>query len=176
MVDLLDWAESNPDGGTLGDKEFDAEQVGNIRRNARQAIHKWLPARERFLQGFAKHHAFVRQVAPWMADTKSADYAMAQGILGGQPGLKEREDYEYWTAAAVEGHKVLMERAKVLADGQKAKAKPAATRAPASPGATRIVPPKVVDAKAAKIQAAKQNVEKNRSRSALAEYLSATED
>ncbi|CAK0780975.1 hypothetical protein CCP3SC15_850001 [Gammaproteobacteria bacterium] len=184
MVDLLDWAESNADGGKLGDKEFDAEQVGNIRRNARQAIHKWLPARERFLQKFSQHHEYAVKVAPWLKDTKSPDYAMAAGILGNLKGLKEREDFEYWAAAAVEGHKVLQERGKKLQAGSREQGvgsreqgagSRAITKAPASPGGTRVVPPKG-DTKAAAIQTARANVEKNRSRSALAEFLSATED
>jgi hypothetical protein len=64
MYDVLEWCEDNPEGGNRRGQEYTAEQVKQIRREARRGLDIHLPERERQLQteqGISQRRTAVAQ-------------------------------------------------------------------------------------------------------------------
>jgi hypothetical protein len=178
MHDLLDWAEDYPDGGVRKGKEFSADEVRLLRKEARRALDLHLPAqRERLVaetqlaEQRQQSQQWMRQNFPSYTDPENAMARRAKELLAGDPLLRRYPNADYLALALVKGDEAL--RAE-LAARQKPAAKPAPK--PAVPSAkpnaavTSGGGPRPAGADS-KLQSAKQMVEKDRSRSALANYL-----
>jgi hypothetical protein len=78
---LLSWAIKHPDGGTLGDKEYTAEQVREMHAEAQTLLAEAIPARRGYLEQRVAADRDAVNFYPWLKDTsKGAGAAVSQAI------------------------------------------------------------------------------------------------
>lgn len=103
----LDWAEQNPDGGEMADgkggKTFiDAATVAKIKRNGERGRTELLVlkqsaesnVRQQHADASRQFHGQAVKLYPWLADTKSEQYAHMNKMFEALPGLKSFPDRE----------------------------------------------------------------------------------
>ena len=91
--EILEWCEDNPDGAIVeksgdDDVEYSADDVRNIKRNARKSIKKHLPERLTYLQEESQVNDQVDKVFTYWKDRSSVGYQEAQEILKNRPEIR----------------------------------------------------------------------------------------
>ena len=88
------WCEDNPDGVVVGEREYSAADIRNIKRKVEDAIEDHIPARENFLRAYQQIEPVAQHFYPYWKDSRSAEYAEAMGVLREFPqiaGLPEHK-------------------------------------------------------------------------------------
>lgn len=160
---LLQWAIRNPDGGKLGEREYDAEQVRELHAEVQTLITEAVPARREYL---AKREAAERDAVtfyPWLKDTAKGAGAIVLKAVQDIPGLRKLPNYRMLAADAFVGQVLrsngismtdtLLARLVAEVKASQGKGKPAATpqgqaqrkppgKPPAAPSRAGALPPR----------------------------------
>ena len=166
--EILEWCEDNPDGAIVekGDDEieYSADDVRNIKRNARKSIKKHLPERLDYLREESQVNDQVDKVFTYWKDRSSVGYQEAMEIIKNRPSLKQ---YPTWKAD-VTMFQLGLQAYKEMTTDKQPKAKPA--KAPSQPSAPTEAP--VVSKPAqAKSASARKNFNSEPTADALANVL-----
>lgn len=105
LVELHAWALKNRNGGKLGDKEYDAEQVAAIEADTFTQLQTDVPDREAWLAGKAKADAAAAESYPWIKDTKAGDGQVVQQVVETYPQLRALPNYRLALANMVTAEK-----------------------------------------------------------------------
>ena len=143
----LEWAEDNPMGGTLGEKELGEEDSQNLRRWANRALREHLPDQAEFIQQRDALEPEVLEAYPWWKDKASSEYQNAKLAMRQFPGLGSLPNYKLIIGDALAGQLARMNK------GKKPEQKKAVPKAPDQP-TTPASQPAPVDPTAARSAAA----------------------
>jgi len=166
--EVLDWCEDNRDGVVVDDKEFTAEDVANIRRNARQALRSGLPARAKYLREEGQMKALVDAAYPWWNDRSSGPVNAAQEVLKMFPEAKRHPAYKLLIGDMLYGRAMRERKMAEAAAGKKPQSIKPAPPQPSAPAAR----PAPVDKSAGQRAAALKRLSETGSHADLAALLS----
>lgn len=166
---LKRWCEDNQDGATLGDAEYTAQQVREIKRSVEDALEVHIPQRFQFLKTFKALRPEIEKVYPWVKDKNSQEYAESLRLKAMLPQLTLLPEHDVLIGDFLVGRKMRLEAQKKASSPQvKAAPKPA----PKQPGLPKQVPARV-DTKAADAKAAEQRFFRSQGEQDLAKLLKA---
>ena len=154
--EILEWCEDNPDGAIVeksgdDDVEYSADDVRNIKRNARKSIKKHLPERLTYLQEESQVNDQVDKVFTYWKDRSSVGYQEAQEILKNRPEIRTRPTWK----ADVSIFQLGLQAYREMVNSPKSNlAKPKA-KAPAQPAAPTAAPAEARPAAARSVSARK---------------------
>jgi len=154
--EILEWCEDNPDGAIVeksgdDDIEYSADDVRNIKRNARKSIKKHLPERLTYLQEESQVNDQVNKVFTYWKDRSSAGYQEAQEILKNRPEIRTHPTWK----ADVSIFQLGLQAYREMVNSPKSNlAKPKA-KAPAQPAAPTAAPAEARPAAARSVSARK---------------------
>lgn len=100
---LLQWAIRNPDGGKLGEREYDAEQVRELHAEVQTLMTEAIPARREFLANRSKADAAAISFYPWLKDTGKGAAAMVHKAIEEIPAIRRLPNYRMLAADAFVG-------------------------------------------------------------------------
>lgn len=163
---LKRWCEDNQDGAMLGETEYTAAQVREIKRSVEDALEVHIPQRFQYLRQFKTLRPEIEKVYPWVKDKNSAEYAESLRLKAMLPQLTLLPEHEVLIGDFLVGRKMRLESQKRAA----APVKPAPKPAPKQPGLPKQSPARV-DAKQADAEAAKQRFIKSQGEHDLAKLL-----
>lgn len=128
------WCEDNPDGAVVGDKEYSAQDIRNIRRKAEDALDEGIPQREAFLRRFYEVTPMAHELYPFWRDRSSKEYNEARAILKEMPQLKSIPEHQLLIGDFIAGRNARLAKAKTAAKPapKVIKAAPKQPSAPAS--------------------------------------------
>ena len=154
--EILEWCEDNPDGAIVeksgdDDVEYSADDVRNIKRNARKSIKKHLPERLTYLQEESQVNDQVDKVFTYWKDRSSVGYQEAQEILKNRPEIRTRPT---WKADVSIFQLGLQAYREMVSSPKSNLAKPKA-KAPAQPAAPTAAPAEARPAAARSVSARK---------------------
>lgn len=107
--EIIEWAEDNAEGVVVTKKdgsesEYSADDVKNIKRNARRARERGLPDRFRYLQASAEMDKVAVAKYPALSDTSSELSKEVERIVKARPALKQiGPEYRLMTADWLRG-------------------------------------------------------------------------
>lgn len=139
--------EENPDGFTIGEKEFSPAEVKEMRINAMRAMEVHLPKQLQFVRAKAEFDKSALEQYPWFNKPESQEYRLAQEVLNNFKNFKSYPDYKLFVGDYVQGF--MARNAKSLKKTSPAKAVPSMGVKPTS---SPVVSSKV-DATARNIEA-----------------------
>ena len=154
--EILEWCEDNPDGAIVeksgdDDVEYSADDVRNIKRNARKSIKKHLPERLTYLQEESQVNDQVDKVFTYWKDRSSVGYQEAQEILKNRPEIRTHPTWK----ADVSIFQLGLQAYREMVNSPKSNlAKPKA-KAPAQPAAPTAAPAEARPAAARSVSARK---------------------
>lgn len=164
------WALRHPEGGTLGQQEYDAEGVRELLAQTFELVNSAIPRRRDYL---AQRESVEREAVthyPWLKEQGRGHGARVQQLITTTPQLRAVPNHRLILADAVVGEALRQAGVRVdesliaqLAKGAKAKgnAAPAvrpAAKAPAMPAKAGVLPPRQTP-RAAQSRAALQRVQ-----------------
>lgn len=169
--EILEWCEDNPDGAIVeksgdDDIEYSADDVRNIKRNARKSIKKHLPERLTYLQEESQVNDQVDKVFTYWKDRSSVGYQEAQEILKNRPEIRTRPT---WKADVSIFQLGLQAYREMVSSPKSNLAKPKA-KAPAQPAAPTSAPTQVKPA-AARSASARKSFDKSKDEDSLANVI-----
>ena len=169
--EILEWCEDNPDGAIVeksgdDDVEYSADDVRNIKRNARKSIKKHLPERLTYLQEESQVNDQVDKVFTYWKDRSSVGYQEAQEILKNRPEIRTRPT---WKADVSIFQLGLQAYREMVSSPKSNLAKPKA-KAPAQPAAPTSAPTQVKPA-AARSASARKSFDKSKDEDSLANVI-----
>ena len=95
---VLDWADSNPDGALVqtsdGELEYSAEEVRDIRKRASKALRKWLPERKQWIRENHAQDEYAHATYKWWTDKSTAEYQAAMNVIREFPEIQRFPDYK----------------------------------------------------------------------------------
>ena len=154
--EILEWCEDNPDGAIVeksgdDDIEYSADDVRNIKRNARKSIKKHLPERLDYLREESQVNGQVDKVFTYWKDRSSVGYQEAQEILKNRPEIRTHPTWK----ADVSIFQLGLQAYREMVNSPKSNlAKPKA-KAPAQPAAPTAAPAEARPAAARSVSARK---------------------
>lgn len=95
--------EENPDGFSMGENFYDAEQVRSMKVNALKAIEIHLPKQKMFIDTRAQIEPVAEQNYPWWKNQGSKEYQLANQVLKAYPDFKKFPDYKLFVGDYVRG-------------------------------------------------------------------------
>lgn len=95
--------EENPEGFSVGDTFYDAEQVRALKVNALKAIEIHLPKQKAFLDARMHIEPIAEQNYPWWKNQGSKEYQLANQVLKTYPDFKRFPDYKLFVGDYVRG-------------------------------------------------------------------------
>jgi len=169
--EILEWCEDNPDGAVIekngdNDIEYSADDVRNIKRNARKSIKKHLPERLDYLQEESQVNDEVDKVFTYWKDRSSVGYQEAQEILKNRPEIRT---HPTWKADVSIFQLGLQAYREMVSNPKSNSAKPKA-KAPAQPAAPTAAPAKAKPA-AARSASARKSFDQSRDEDSLANVI-----
>lgn len=173
---LLSWAIKHPDGGTLGDKEYSAEEVREMHAEAQTLLAEAIPARRGYLEQRQAADRDAVNFYPWLKDTSKGAGAMVSQAIQQIPAIRRLPNHRLIAADAFVGQvlrqngiamtddllRSLVAARKAGAKGAKPGSAPApraqsAAKPPAAPGRAGVLPPRQTP-RAAAAKVAQQRV------------------
>jgi hypothetical protein len=133
-IEVLMWAEENPDGGFINNQEVTAEQVRAMKKTAMKRKEVEIPQRYQWLQAHEAAKAEAGKKWDWYNKPETPEHQAMQNMLRNVPVLKQLPNYPVWLGYMVKG---------VQAEQAQAKAKPVIAvpkKAPAVPATTNAIP------------------------------------
>lgn len=102
----------NPDGYSVVDgngKEifFDAQTVKEALVETDKLLRKDIPNRERWIREYNNSVEQTKKVMPWLMDSRTSEYQLANSIKNNFPDIKKLPQYEYFIGLAILGEKTL---------------------------------------------------------------------
>lgn len=168
--EILEWCEDNPDGAIVekGDDEieYSADDVRNIKRNARKSIKKHLPERLDYLREESQVNDQVDKVFTYWKDRSSVGYQEAQEILKNRPEIRT---HPTWKADVSIFQLGLQAYREMVSNPKSNSAKPKA-KAPAQPSTPTSAPAKAKPA-AARSASARKSFDSSRDENSLANVI-----
>jgi hypothetical protein len=169
--EILEWCEDNPDGAIIekggdDDIEYSADDVRNIKRNARKSIKKHLPERLDYLREESQVNGQVDKVFTYWKDRSSVGYQEAQEILKNRPEIRT---HPTWKADVSIFQLGLQAYREMVSNPKSNSAKPKA-KAPAQPSAPTSAPAKAKPA-AARSASARKSFDSSRDEDSLANVI-----
>lgn len=110
----LEWAELNAEGvmdEATGETKYTPAQIRQIKVGAQRHLNRYIPQREAFLKERETGRTQARQLFPRLFDSKSAEHHQLQAALRQRPHLARDPHAELIYGLAMEGLKVIQERA-----------------------------------------------------------------
>jgi hypothetical protein len=95
--------EENPEGFSVGDNYYDADQVRALKVNALKAIEIHLPKQKMFIDTRAQIEPLAEQNYPWWKNQGSKEYQLANQVLKAYPDFKKFPDYKLFVGDYVRG-------------------------------------------------------------------------
>lgn len=143
---LNTWAIRNRNGGTLGEREYSAEEVAAIEAETASQLRTAIPERAQYVQAKQHYDQVARQTYPWLNDTKQGDGATVQGVLERYPQLRALPNHRFVVANALLANRLLeagvvLDHALIARLSKEAAAKKAAPAAQAKPAQPPRKPP-----------------------------------
>ncbi len=168
--EILEWCEDNPDGAIIeksggDDIEYTADDVRNIKRNARKSIKKHLPARMAYLQEESQVNDQVDKVFTYWKDRSSVGYQEAMEILKNRPEIR---NHATWKADVSIYQLGLQAYREMVSNPKSNSSKPA--KAPAQPAAPTAAPAKPKPA-AARSASARKAFDSSKDEASLANVI-----
>lgn len=160
------WALRHPDGGTLGQQEYDAEGVRDLLARTFELVHDAIPRRRDYLTARERVESEAVTAYPWLKEHGRGHGARVQQLITQAPQLRAVPNHRLILADAVVGEalrtagvkvdETLIARlAKPAAAAAALKSAAAATarprppvKAPAMPGRAGVLPPRQTPAAA----------------------------
>jgi len=169
--EILEWCEDNPDGAIVeksgdNDIEYSADDVRNIKRNARKSIKKHLPERLAYLKEESQVNDQVDKVFTYWKDRSSVGYQEAQEILKNRPEIRT---HPTWKADVSIFQLGLQAYREMVSNPKGNSAKPKA-KAPAQPSTPTSAPAKAKPA-AARSASARKSFDKSKDEDSLANVI-----
>jgi hypothetical protein len=165
---LKRWCEDNESGATVGETDYTAAQVRDLKRNVEDALDIHIPQRMQFLQQHKALRPEIERIYPWTKDRNSAEYAEAQRLKALLPGLNVIPEHDVLIGDFLVGRKMRLESQKKASAPVRQAPKPA----PKQPGLPKQSPARV-DPKATVAKSAEQRFMKSQGERDLATLLKA---
>lgn len=170
---VLDWADSNPDGALVqtsdGELEYSAEEVRDIRKRASKAIRKWLPERKQWIRENHAQDEYAHATYKWWTDKSTAEYQAAMNVIREFPEIQRFPDYKVIVGDTLVGMHMRLTAHKDAKAPKAGKPK----KAPKQPGKPTAEPAPVEES-TARSAAARQAFEQSGDMEDLARVLSAS--
>lgn len=169
--EIVEWCEDNPDGAIVEKKggedvDYTAEDIRNIKKNARKALRKHLPERLEYLKEEEQVNTQVDQVFPYWKDRSSVGYQEAMEILKNRPEIKTNPTWK----ADVSIYQLGLQAYREMVSSPKANSTKPKAKAPAQPAAPTAAPAKPKPA-AARSASARKSFSSQRDESSLANVI-----
>lgn len=141
-INLHQWCEENPDGGTieLSDgktREVSAEEVRAAKASTTRMIHQHIPARAQYLEGRRQYVEVAKQAYPEIFKEGSEDARQYQALLSHWPELRRFVDPEIIVGRYLRGLRAEEAEKQAKQQGNRGaeagKKKPATAIAPSTP-------------------------------------------
>lgn len=136
---VLDWCDFNPDGCVMaegdGEREYTAEEVRDIRINARKALSRQLPEQKQWVNSYHAVEGYADNAFPWWKDKTTSEYQAAVQVTKVFPEVMRFSDYKINIGDMIEGRKLRLDRETQKAKGNKKTAPPKAPEQPSAPAA-----------------------------------------
>jgi hypothetical protein len=114
-VDRLNrWAIRNRNGGSIGDREYSADEVAAIEADTIEQLRTTIPARKAYVEHKHSFDQLAVQTYPWLRNTKQGDGATAQKVIESYPQLRALPNYRLVVGNAMQAEK--LRRAGVVID------------------------------------------------------------
>ena len=113
-----EWAMANFDGYEAtkeGEASYTKEQVRATLAQVEKELATVIPAAVRNLQTRAQYEPVLKAAYPALTDPKSPDYAVMQGFINNNPGIKLFPDYKILVGDALAGEKARLAKNKTKA-------------------------------------------------------------
>ena len=169
--EIVEWCEDNPDGAIVEKKggediDYSAEDIRNIKKNARKALRKHLPERLDYLKEENDVNAQVDQVFTYWKDRSSVGYQEAMEILKNRPEIKTNPTWK----ADVSIYQLGLQAYREMISSPKSNSSKPKAKAPAQPAAPTAAPAKPKPA-AARSASARKSFDAQRDESSLANVI-----
>ena len=169
--EILEWCEDNPDGAIVeksgdDDIEYSADDVRNIKRNARKSIKKHLPERLDYLREESQVNDQVDKVFTYWKDRSSVGYQEAQDILKNRPEIRTHPTWK----ADVSIFQLGLQAYREMVNNPKSNLSKPKAKAPAQPSTPTSAPAKAKPA-AARSASARKSFDSSRDEDSLANVI-----
>ena len=129
----IEWCEDNPDGGDRDGREYDLDDVRQIRKAARKALRNFLPKQREHIKALRHYEPIAHDMYPFWKKPVSAEFKVAQEFVTAMPGIKRFPDYKVIVGDYLYGRYMREQAARK-------KVAPAAKKAPPQPVAPSAAP------------------------------------
>lgn len=102
--DLRYKCEANPDGFTIGDTHFDAEQVRTMKINCMRAMELHIPKQLNFIKERSQWKPLALETYPWLKNKDSQEYKLYTQVLKNFPDFRKFPDYELFVGDYIRGY------------------------------------------------------------------------
>mgnify|MGYP003633031529 CR=1 FL=1 len=169
--EILEWCEDNPDGAIVekggdDDVEYSADDVRNIKRNARKSIKKHLPERLDYLREESQVNDQVDKVFTYWKDRSSVGYQEAQDILKNRPEIRTHPTWK----ADVSIFQLGLQAYREMVNNPKSNLSKPKAKAPAQPSTPTSAPTQAKPA-AARSASARKSFDSSRDEDSLANVI-----
>ena len=131
--DWIEWCEDNPDGGDRDGREYDLDDVRQIRKAARKALRSFIPKQKDHIKAVRHYEPIAHDMYPFWKKPVSAEFKVAQEFVQAVPAIKRFPDYKVIVGDYLYG-RYMREQA------VKKKSSPAPKKAPPQPVAPSAAP------------------------------------
>jgi hypothetical protein len=92
--DWIEWCEDNPDGGDREGREYDLDEVRQIRKAARKALRSYIPNQKDHIKAARHYEPIANDMYPFWKKPVSAEFKVAQEFVQAVPAIKRFPDYK----------------------------------------------------------------------------------
>ena len=156
---VMDWCEDHMEGSLVSnsdgtESEYTAEDVREIRKKARRALSRQLPAQREWINEHNAAEPYANESFTWWKDKASSEYQAAVAVMKEFPEVQRFSGFKISIGDMIEGMKLRLNKQQAAKGKGKKKAPPKAPEQPSAPAAE----PAPVDLKTARSASARQRL------------------